>query len=342
VQVETSRFKITNVSRASQSGQAISEFLVTVAFAFLPLFVLVPTLGKVMDLQFQNQVAGRYAVWERTVWFDNLSGDNRDDFVISNYEWESIALRSESEVINTLQNRIFLNHSSGAIRPIQSADVNLGRGSGSSVWTYVQSDNPMYGGTQVASFSEQDTPGVAYTVTEFFADSLNSIKRPINFLLGAIGNDNEDLFGFPLMSSAKGYYTPTVSTTLNIGNAHGGGISTWDRTNGQFTEGIESALFQNWDGVLTSRGAILSDGWSAQSVAHYKDRADDLVPSDAFDNDVFNTIIGLAALAEGFGNRDKSAIGKLRFGSVSVEPMPVKNGNPARVRCDDGVCEFDE
>jgi len=87
VQVETSRFKITNVSRASQSGQAISEFLVTVAFAFLPLFVLVPTLGKVMDLQFQNQVAGRYAVWERTVWFDNLSGDNRDDFVISNYEW---------------------------------------------------------------------------------------------------------------------------------------------------------------------------------------------------------------------------------------------------------------
>ena len=85
-------------SIGKQSGQAMSEFLVTVAFAFLPLFVLVPTLGKIMDLQFQNQMAARYAVWERTVWFDNLSGENRDDFVVSGNKWESVAVRSEFEV----------------------------------------------------------------------------------------------------------------------------------------------------------------------------------------------------------------------------------------------------
>jgi hypothetical protein len=338
--VRASLKRANEISRSigKQSGQAMSEFLVTVAFAFLPLFVLVPTLGKIMDLQFQNQMAARYAVWERTVWFDNLSGENRDDFVVSGNKWESVALRSESEVVNSLKNRFFLNHSSGPIRPILSSDVNLGGGPGSSVWTYMQSNNSMYESTSVTSFSEQDTPGLAYGVTEFFADGLAVIKKPINFLLGAIGNDNEDLFGFPLLSSAKGYYTPTVKTKLNVSGAHGGGTSTWDRTNGGFSPGIESAIFQSWDGVLTSRGAILSDGWSAQSVAHYKDRVDDLVPSDVFDNAVINGIISLAAALE--NGKSNSAIGKLKFGDVSIEPMPLRQGDPAPIECPKGVCEF--
>ena len=68
------------VSEHRQRGQAMAEFVVSVAFVFLPLFVLVPPLGKLADIQHENQLAARYVTWERTVWFDNLSGENRDDF----------------------------------------------------------------------------------------------------------------------------------------------------------------------------------------------------------------------------------------------------------------------
>ena len=91
-------------------------------------------------------------------------------------------------------------------------------------------------------------------------------------------------FGFPFFSSPKGYFTPEVVTRLNLKNAWGSGETVWDREDGEWTPGIESAIFQSWNGSMTARGGILSDGWSAQSVNHYKDRVDDYVPSDVFDN----------------------------------------------------------
>ena len=89
------------------SGQAMTEFSVTVAFVFLPIFVFVPTFGKFMDLQFQNLMASRYIAWERTVWFDQISDDNRDDFVISGDEFESVAVRSDSAIMDSAENRFF-------------------------------------------------------------------------------------------------------------------------------------------------------------------------------------------------------------------------------------------
>ena len=71
MRVNWSDFSVVKKSR--QEGQAMAEFLVSVAFVFLPLFVLVPTLGKLIDIQHENQLAARYVTWERTVWFDNLS-----------------------------------------------------------------------------------------------------------------------------------------------------------------------------------------------------------------------------------------------------------------------------
>ncbi|HAL42510.1 MAG TPA: hypothetical protein DCP57_08705 [Gammaproteobacteria bacterium] len=326
--------------RTRQGGQAMAEFLVSVAFVFMPLFVFVPLLGKVIDIQHHNQMAARYAAWERTVWFDNLDGENRDDFRTSGSEWESVALRSQQDVANTMKNRFFRNVSGGELSPILDLDTSLGDGEGSEVWRYVQSKGAMYDDTRLLSYQEQDTPGYAYGATQLFADGIQTVKEPINFLLGAIGNDNEDLFAFPLFSSPKGYFTPMVRTQLDVGNAHGGGSSVWDRENGQFSEGIESAIFLNWDGVLESNAAILADGWGAQSVAHYQDRADDYVPSDVFDNAFFDAVITIMSVLE--GGPENSAINKLGFGDVSVEPMPMKDGEPAGVDCPSGICNFEE
>ena len=327
------------------SGQAMTEFSVTVAFVFLPIFVFVPTFGKLMDLQFQNLMASRYIAWERTVWFDQISDDNRDDFVISGDEFESVAVRSDSAIMDSAENRFFYNHGGAVPVLLNENDVNHPMGQTSALWTYMQSEKPMYGGSSLRSFDAKHTPSIAYDIGNVLATSIQTIKEPIDFLLGAIGNDNEDMFGFPLVTS-KNYYTPILSTQLNVSNAHGGGSSVWDRKDGAFTPGIESAFFKR-DGMpewntFESRSAILADGWNAQSIKHYKDRADDYVPSTLFQNDVFENIIYLASATGLEGDPEESAIRKLGFGEVGVEPMPSMNGQPASASCDDGFCSFDE
>ena len=103
--------------RSSEStGQAMIEFSVTVSFVFLAIFVFVPTFGKLMDLQLQNLMASRYIAWERTVWFDQINDDNRDDFVISNSEFESVAVRSDGDIMNSAERRFFFNH--GGLFPV--------------------------------------------------------------------------------------------------------------------------------------------------------------------------------------------------------------------------------
>ena len=56
-----------------------------------------------------------------------------------------------------------------------------------------------------------------------------------------------------------------------------------------------------------------------------------------FINDV---VIPLVAILE--GGLENSAIGKFEFGAVGIEPMPLKDGEPAPVECEDGFCTFDE
>ena len=331
------------VEHCRSSGQAMIEFSVTVAFIFLAMFVFVPTFGKLMDLQFQNLMASRYIAWERTVWFDQTADDNRDDFVISSDPFESVAVRSDGEIMNSAESRFFYNH--GRLLPIMlnEADVETPSGLTSPIWTYVQSKQSMYGGSTLRSFDAQRTPSIAYEIGNALATGVQAIKEPIDFLLAAIGNDNEDMFEFPLVTS-RNYYTPILATRLNVGNAHGQGTSVWDRTDGSagFSPGIESAFFKRdgapeWN-TLESRSAILADGWNAQSIAHYRDRADDYVPSTLFQNDLFDAFIDAASFLE--GGSDSSAIGRLGFGEVGVEPMPSVGGQPSPVSCDDGFCSF--
>ncbi|MFL6708586.1 MAG: TadE/TadG family type IV pilus assembly protein [Massilia sp.] len=56
---------------ANQSGQAMVEFIVAALFFLIPLFLAIVVLGKFVDVQHTTQMAGRYAAWERTVWYDD-------------------------------------------------------------------------------------------------------------------------------------------------------------------------------------------------------------------------------------------------------------------------------
>lgn len=325
-----------------QSGQAMTEFVVSVSFVFLVLFVAVPTFGKILDLQFQTQQASRYVAWERTVWYESWDrgNDNQDDFAISSSEFESLAIRSDEEVMDSLRNRFFYGHGSTAIKSITEDDTTVGNTTTSPVWTYVQSGNSMYGGTTLVdnSLDEQDTPSIAYDFLDFVQTGLDAVTGPLNAFLNFFGGDEDfmTINGLEL----DGYYRPTITTQLAVSSSHGGGTEEWDRqVDGSMGRGIESMFFQNWDGALTAHSAILAEGWNAQSEHHYKERADDLVLTTLFDNDVFEVVKTIASILE--GGPSNSAIDKLEFGAVGIEPMPTNDdGEPLEHNCEDGFCDF--
>ncbi len=52
---------------ATASGQALTEFLISASFVLVPLFLIVPVMGKYIDLQQTTVQAARYGAWEYTV-----------------------------------------------------------------------------------------------------------------------------------------------------------------------------------------------------------------------------------------------------------------------------------
>ena len=52
-----------------QSGQAMTELLICASFILIPLFLIVPTFGKFIDMKHTTIQAARYEAWEYTVWY---------------------------------------------------------------------------------------------------------------------------------------------------------------------------------------------------------------------------------------------------------------------------------
>jgi len=323
-----------NLNKAHQSGQAMTEFVVSVSYVFLGLFVIIPMFGKLMDMQSQTQQASRYVAWERTVWFDQ--GDEPDESVQSIDYWESVATRSDDAVMETMTNRFFYGHGPGELKPISEADLGGETGDINPIWTYVQSKNTMYGGTTLGTDDDEDTgkmdgaltPAIGYKIVDVINTGVKVIADPVNEFLGILGGDNDDFMTFAY--ETKNYFSPVLTTQLNVGNSHGGGVGVWDRdAAGDWGSGIEDVIFSNWDGKMKARSAILADGWNTQSLQHYQQRADDFVPSTLFDNALFDAVITIASFLE--GGPSNSAINKLDFGAVGVEPMPAEDGAPMAV-----------
>ena len=57
------------LSQNKQLGQAMTETVIASSFVLIPLFLLIPLLGKFIDIQHTTIQAARYEAWEYTVWY---------------------------------------------------------------------------------------------------------------------------------------------------------------------------------------------------------------------------------------------------------------------------------
>jgi len=59
-------------------GQALVEFLVGAALFLIPVFLIIPLLGKYADMKAAVVQAARFNAWERTVWYGQSASSNSE------------------------------------------------------------------------------------------------------------------------------------------------------------------------------------------------------------------------------------------------------------------------
>ena len=295
------------------SGQAMTEFVVMTAGVLLILFMVVPTLGKLLDMSFQTQQLARYATWERTVWYDN--GDQPGETTEPGYD---VAVRSDNAISASGEKRLFTFAS--APETLASSDVSgIAAGTQHALWRWSNGASMLNdGGVDNNSLNPHETPSFAYDVLEVYNDGMGLLMKPLTML--KIVNDDDFL---QVAHPQDNYFKPSISTSVNLGNT---GIE----AHPDEEVGFLSPAYLPSGLTITANGAILADGWNAQGEHHFKERVDDFAIGTMMDNGVINAVIDFIGIFE-------PSFADVDFGYVGTEPIP-----DADVSCDLGFCYFDD
>jgi len=165
--------------RRHQRGQALAEFTIAAAFVLIPLFLMIPLLGKFLDMKATTIQAARYAAWERTAWYGNS-------------DW-AVGQKSDEQIRYEVQQRFFADAPTAPLRSTdQTSSSTVG---GKPLW------HDHAGQSMLASYSAgagigTQTPGTLDAVFGWVASAVN--------LIGSI-------LGTQFKLDMKSLYTSTVN-----------------------------------------------------------------------------------------------------------------------------------
>ena len=223
----------------SSSGQALVEFLITATLVLIPMFLIVPLLGKYMDLKATAIQAARYAAWERTVWFGHA-------------DWAA-GQKTDLQVQREIQRRFF---SDTATVKLQSNDGNATGwgGTGPKPLWRDRAGNPMlvtYDANVTQGVVKDETPGL-----------INDILDPVVSAISFVGG----LLGAAFVLDMDSLYTSTVNVqtvqTRPIRQVIDRGAAT----------GAVTPLF-------SEKNVLIANGWSANGAAQVKAQTEGLTPT---------------------------------------------------------------
>jgi hypothetical protein len=287
-------------------GQAMTEFVVMTSGVLLVLFLVVPALGKLLDMSFQTQVLARYVAWERTVWYaaGNQPGETSEPGA-------DIALRSDSDIAGTAQKRLLSFTKTPEV--LSSNDVSgLGNKPLHALWRWSNGQQMLSsGGLDNGSLAAHDTPSVAYDVLAVYNDGMGLLMKPLTML-----NIQKDDDFLQVAHPTNNYFKPSVSLQVNLA--------------GSGAEGGAKRGFLPTTLTLRANSAVLADGWNAQGDHHFQERVDDFAIGTMMDNAVVNAVISVIGIFE-------PSFADVDFAAVDIKPIP-----QAQVKCDYGFCYFNE
>ncbi len=301
--------------RRRQRGQAMTEFTVAAGLVLIPAFLLIPLLGKYIDMRHSTIQAARYEAWEYTVW--HASDTPPDGFTQTLPVKDAGALQREAH-------RRFL---SDPARPLDAADkVNGWSVATRNVLWQDHRGTRLYDGDNRGSpAAEEPTPDALGIVTPLL-HVLDAVFSALASALDFLGIDA----GFTAID-ADGYY----QAESGIKTARLDWFDPDNRLSGvdTFKDGL----------TFTAQAGVLSQHWNAGSSAMAAYQTRGLVPTALLDNEVMRTaqtVLGVFA--------PELKPNSLRFGYVDYDSVPPDRLKPTTqaVVCDEesgtgrGLCEI--
>ncbi|EPJ47034.1 MAG: hypothetical protein OFPII_16070 [Osedax symbiont Rs1] len=151
-----------NCTHARQKGQAMTEMLVASAFVLVPLFLIVPMLGKYIDMQHAAVSGARFVAWERTV---KLAKSNRDKFQPSGFNKPATPFINRASLAHSMKSKLLSEAHQ------YNADDNKGR----KLWRY-HNGNSMLADIKVSDIdSRQKIHGPLSGVVDVFGQVLAGV-----------------------------------------------------------------------------------------------------------------------------------------------------------------------
>jgi hypothetical protein len=283
-----------------QTGQAMTEFIISASFFLIPLFLAMSLIAKYIDIKQANIQAARYQAWEYTVWFANdterginyssgkidnggevMSGFNAFDLPVKT----TLATRKESKL------RFYSNPGNETTTTaITSTDGITG-------WT-VANANPLwtdhkgralYSGNDGNNFeltSSTETPTIPV-----IGDVINILLKGIGLIFGVVG-DLMKLIGSDVKFNAittEGYAVANESMSVAIPDNYRY-MTEVNTANLMILPGGTPTSFD-----FISRASVLSDGWNTGGKEHTYNQVGGMVPTTLL-NGLFNAIPGFTTI----------------------------------------------
>ncbi|MFL0797121.1 MAG: hypothetical protein K6L73_06475 [Cellvibrionaceae bacterium] len=315
-------------NRRQQQGQAMAEFVVAAATVLVPLFLILPLIGKYADINLTSVETARYVAWERSVWHEpsNLPTG------ISIPMGETFPSKTDLTIRNEARSRFFgelereVYSTSG--RTLSQAELNPFWHDHDGIAMITVSDT----GVNVPDLDE--TPGIGYEVVRVFTGILDLLYTPLSWLGGTASFDpNLDGYADP----GNG---PTVSIPINASSGYM--LQTMFNPLGEYTP---SQNLTTVDLTFEANAGLLVDTWSVQGSEHFENQTGGLVPTSLLDFPLLNTLRDIAAtilfepkLAEPAEGEDTG----LDMGGFRTDPFQLDADQTSEDFCnDDGLCSFE-
>jgi hypothetical protein len=308
-------------------GQAMTEFVVSAAFVLVPLFILVPIIGKYVDMKHAAIQTARYEAWEYTANYSSLGDESSGFSAVAN---SKKPVKSVYALKNESRRRFFVENHDRLRTGGDSAAIS--EGEVKPLWHYHDSES-MYDPTAVDLQSDLDqnlTPDpttvlstallVIQKVFRFFADILSAVAS-------AIGAPS---VGFDAVN-AEGYYKSTVSIPVSNPPEFTA-----------FSLANTAPLFiTNRNLRMSADAGVLTQGWSAGGVNHTQRQVKGLLLTEMLGM-VLNNPLPLQDIASTVLLSPELGSDSLRFGHVdidAVDPSHLEGGGTHS--CNDaGYCTY--
>lgn len=236
-------------------GQALTETLV--AFIVLvPVFMLIPYLGKNLDVKHKAEDGARYALWERTVFADpgaswGAQENQKSDARLSNEIRTRFLGEPRAPIAaqagTPVRNPLWEDHAGGDLVELRDFDASID-----------ESREPFPYGLRGSSFLGK--PASLSLFSGLAQDGL-----PLANQLGGLSNILGGALDFTLGLNKEGFVKSRVAlpvVDLPVFNRVGATLD------------INVATSRR---ALAARGAVLTDAWVPGSEGNYRERLDGLV-----------------------------------------------------------------